>query len=85
MRDGEKGACSSSGVLRGYLDQPKVNTSVQEGRAPEQHSQHGVEGRATKTPDTKGQLEQAKKTGCQIQAHAHHPEENGRTQENIGR
>ena len=67
------------------LKHSKVNTSVQEGRAPEQHSQHGVEGRATKTPDTKGQLEQAKKTGCQIQAHAHHPEENGRTQENIGR
>ena len=67
------------------LNHSKVNTSVQEGRAPEQHSQHGVEGRATKTPDTKGQLEQAKKTGCQIQAHAHHPEENGRTQENIGR
>ena len=43
------------------LKHSKVNTSVQEGRAPEQHSQHGVEGRATKTPDTKGQLEQAKK------------------------
>ena len=42
----KKGACSSSGVLRGDLDHLKVNTSVQEGRAPEQHSQHGVEGRA---------------------------------------
>ena len=42
----EKGACSSSGVLRGDLDHPRVNTSVQEGRAPEQHSQHGVEGKA---------------------------------------
>ena len=42
----EKGACSSSGVLRGVLDHPRVNTSVQEGRAPEQHSQHGVEGKA---------------------------------------
>ena len=41
-----KGACSSSGVLRGDLDHLKVNTSVQEGRAPEKHSQHGVEGRA---------------------------------------
>ena len=42
----EKGACSSSGVLREDLDHPRVNTSVQEGRAPEQHSQHGVEGKA---------------------------------------
>ena len=37
-------AHAASGVLRGHLDHPKVNTSVQEGRAPEQHSQHGVEG-----------------------------------------
>ena len=41
-----KGACSSSGVLRGVLDHLRVNTSVQEGRAPEQHTQHGVEGKA---------------------------------------
>ena len=47
----EKGACSSSGVLRGDLDHLKVNTSVQEGRAPEQHSQHGVEGRAPHRAD----------------------------------
>ena len=37
---------SPSGSLRGDLDHLKVNTSVQEGRAPEQHSQHCVEGRA---------------------------------------
>ena len=41
----EKGACSSNGVLRGVLDHPRVNTSVQERRAREQHPQHGVEGR----------------------------------------
>ena len=42
----KKGACSSNGVLRGVLDHPRANTSVQERRAPEQHPQHGVEGRA---------------------------------------
>ena len=42
----EVGACSSNGVQRGVPDHPRANTSVQEGRAPEQHPQHGVEGRA---------------------------------------
>ena len=42
----EKDACSFSGVLRGVLDHPRANTSVQEGRAPEQHTQHCVEGKA---------------------------------------
>ena len=40
----EKDACSFGGVLRGVLDHP--NTSVQEESAPEQHTQHGVEGKA---------------------------------------
>ena len=48
----EKGACRSSGVLRGDLDQPRVNTSVQEGRAPEKHSQHRVEGKASHRAET---------------------------------
>ena len=39
------GACSSTGVQRGVPDHPRANTSVQERRAPEQHPQHGVEGR----------------------------------------
>ena len=42
----EVGACSSNGVQRGVPDHPRANTSVQERRAPEQHPQHGVEGRA---------------------------------------
>ena len=41
----EVGACSSNGVQRGVPDHPRANTSVQEGKAPEQHPQHGVEGR----------------------------------------
>ena len=44
-RAGEVGKCSSSGVQRGVLDHPKENTSVQERQAPEQHPQHGGEGR----------------------------------------
>ena len=48
----EKGACRSSGVLRGDLDQPRVNTSVQEGRAPEKHSQHREEGKASHRAET---------------------------------
>ena len=45
-RAGEVGAWSSNGVQRGVLDHPRANTSVQERKAPEQHPQHGVEGRA---------------------------------------
>ena len=40
------GACSSNGVQREIPDHPRANTSVQERKAPEQHPQHGVEGRA---------------------------------------
>ena len=42
----KKGACNSNGVLRGVLDHPRANTSVQEREAPKQHPQHGVEGKA---------------------------------------
>ena len=31
------GACSSNGVLKGVLDHPRANTSVQERGAPDQH------------------------------------------------
>ena len=40
------GACNSNSVLRGVLDHPRANTSVQEREAPKQHPQHGVEGKA---------------------------------------
>ena len=42
----EVGACSSNGVQREVADHPRANTSVQTRKAPEQHPQHGVEGRA---------------------------------------
>ena len=41
-----RGESSSNGVQRGVPDHPRANTSVQERKAPEQHPQHGVEGRA---------------------------------------
>ena len=42
----EVAACSSDSVQREVPDHPRANTSVQERKAPEQHPQHGVEGRA---------------------------------------
>jgi len=45
-RTGKKaGARSVSGVLR-FLDHPRANSSVQVREAPEQHPQHGGEGKA---------------------------------------
>ena len=46
----EAGARSVSGVLKGFLDHPRANTSVQVREVPEQHPQHGREGKAHTGP-----------------------------------